>query len=110
MSKVAFSITTALMGSAVRSRLLYAAQNVIARRHSTPNAALSTPNATLSSPNVTLSTLYAKAPNAKALNSISRNPAGLRPNYFLDSRKSCCLAHTLERTHSQSAVRCNNPN
>ena len=72
MSIVAFSSTTALVGSAVSSRLLDAAQNVIARR-------LSTPNVTLSTPNVTLSTQYSKALNAKAPNSIYRNLTGLPP-------------------------------
>lgn len=72
MSKVAFSSITALMGSAVRSRLPYATQNVIALRLSTPNA-LNTKALSSKAHN----TLNTKALSSKALNSNSRITTGL---------------------------------
>ena len=42
MSNVTFDSTTALLGSALKSKLRYAVQNVIAWRLSTPNVILST--------------------------------------------------------------------
>lgn len=97
MSKVAFSSTTALLGSAVRSMLQHAAQSVILCKLETPNATLKTPNATLDT-HYSI-TLYAKALNAIAPNSIYRNLTGVPPQIHqaCDVHRTIYVRLTVER-------------